>query len=137
MNLHNSHLRLRIVTEKHLRIAVFLALIAIVWTAIHLTSILCSYGEMIWYVNTIVHHLCLQVLIQLLEVDTLLQRLIRCRIENGINHLVQQRFLIYIAILDDFLQRLLSFVDRILIASQNHRLRHIARTNGDGFQFKG
>ena len=76
MNPYYPHLRLRVVAEEYLRITIFLAFIRIVRTAVNLSSILRGHGEMIRYIDTIVHHLCLEVLIQLLEVDSLLERFV-------------------------------------------------------------
>ena len=59
VNLHDTHLRLRVVSEEHLRIAVLLALVAKVWAAVHLSSILRCHREVIRDVDAVVHHLCL------------------------------------------------------------------------------
>ena len=137
VNLHDTHLRLRVVAEKHLRIAVLLALVAKIWAAVHLSSILRCHREVIRDVDAVVHHLCLEVLIKLLEVDSLLQRLVRCRVEDGIHHLVEQSLLIHIAVLHYLLQRFLRFAERIPVASENHRLRLVGRIGGDGLQLEG
>ena len=57
---------------KHLRIGVLLAFIAIVGTAIDLPPILSGYREMVRNIDTIVHELCLEILVEHLEVDALL-----------------------------------------------------------------
>ena len=137
VNLYDSHLRLRVVAEEHLGVAVFLTLVGIIRTTVHLPTILGCHRKVIRDIDSIVHHLSLEVLIQLLEVDSLLQRFIGCRIENGINHLVEQRFLIYIAILHNLLQGLLSLIKRILVAAQNHRFRLVGRIGCNGLQLEG
>ena len=76
MNLNHPHLRLRIITEKQLRITILLTFLRIVRTPVNFTTILSSYRKMIRNINAIIHHLSLQVLVQLLEIDSLLQRLI-------------------------------------------------------------
>ena len=103
VNLHDTHLRLWVVAEQHLRITIFLALVGIVWATIDLSAILRCHREVIRDVDAIVHHLRLEVLVKLLEVDAFLQRFVGCRIEDGIDHLVEQCLLIDISILHDFL----------------------------------
>ena len=70
MNLHYAHIRLRVVSEEHLRICKFLAFVSIVRTTINLSSVLCAYREVVWDVYAVVHQLCLEVLVKELEVDT-------------------------------------------------------------------
>ena len=137
VNLYDSHLRLRVVAEEYLRIAVFLTLVGIIRATVHLPAILGCYRKVIRDIDSIVHHLCLEILIQLLEVDSFLQWFIGCRVENGINHFVEQRFLIHIAILHNLLQGLLSLIKRVLVAAQNHRLRLVGRIGCNGLQLEG
>ncbi len=51
---HNAHLRLRVITEQHLLIGVFLAFLFVVGTAVHLSSVSGRYREMIWDVDAVV-----------------------------------------------------------------------------------
>ena len=106
MYLHDTHLRLWVVSEQHLRIGEFLPFIRVVRTSIHFSAVLCGDSEVVRDIDSVVHHLRLQILVEQLEVDTLLQRFVGSGIKNGINHLVKQRFLIDIAVFYNFLQRL-------------------------------
>ena len=106
MNLYYAHLRLWVVAKENLRIGELLALVRILWTTIYLSAILCAYCEVIGYVDAVVHQFGLEVLVEQLEVDTFLQRLVGSRIENGVDHLVEQSFLVDVAVLNNLLKRL-------------------------------
>ena len=137
MHLHHAHLRSRIVAEEHLRIGKLHALVGIVGTTVHLATVLCGNREMVRNVDTIIHQFRLQVLIEYLEVNSLFQRLFRCRIKHIHHHLVEQRLLVHIAVLHYFLKRFARCVVRVAIVLQNHGLGHLRGLRGDGFQLEG
>ena len=91
---------------------------------------------MIRDVHAIVHQLGTDILIEQLEVDAFLQRLIRCGIENVIDHLIEQGLLIDITVAYNLLQRLRSLGDGILIGTQDHGLRHIGGLDGECLQLE-
>jgi len=122
--------------EERLRVSVLLALLTVVRTAVHLTPVSRLHPEMIRDVDTIVHQFHLDVTIKEFEVDTLLQRLVACRIEDIVDHLVEQRFLIDIAVTHNLLQRLRGLRDAVLVSTQNHRLGHTSRLDGKGLQLE-
>ena len=103
MDVHNTHLRVRIITEKNLRIGILLAFIRIVRTTIDLSTITCIDLKMIRNGDSVVEKLCTDILIKHLEVYPLLQWLVRCSIENVIYNLIKQRPLIDISVSDNLL----------------------------------
>ena len=103
---HNAHLRLRVVAEQYLRVGELFAFVCVIRTAIYLASVLCADGKVVWYVHSVVHQLCFEVLIEQLEVDAFLKRTFRSGVEYRVDHLVEQRLLIDVAVLYYFLQRL-------------------------------
>ena len=106
VNPDDAPLRLGIVAEEHLLIAVLLALIGIVGAAVNLAPVLGGDDEVVGDVDAIVHQLSLEVLVEQAEVDALLERLLRGRVDDGEHNLVEQGLLIDIAVLDDLLQGL-------------------------------
>ena len=84
----------------------FLTFLTIVRTTVYLTSVGCFHPEMIRDVDTVIHQFRTNVLIEKLEVDTLLQRTVGRSIENIIDHLIEQSFLIDIAVTHNLLQGL-------------------------------
>ena len=85
MNLYNAHLVGRVVAEEHLRVGIFYAIASIVRTTINLATIVGGDGEVIWYVDTIVHQLCLDILVEESEVDAFLQWFLRSLVEDVVN----------------------------------------------------
>ena len=134
MHLHDAHFRLRVVAEEHLRIGVCHARLRVFRTAIDLPPVLRRHDEVIRNVDAVVHQFGLQVLVEQLEVDALFQRLVARGIENRINHLVEQRLLIDVAVFNDFLHLLVGLGNGVLVVSQNHRLRLLRGLRLDGFQ---
>ena len=123
--LHDTHFRLWVVAEENLRIGKLLAFVRIFGTAVDLTTVLCGHGEMVRNVDAVVHQLCLEVLVKQLKVDALFQRLVRCRIENGVDNLVEQRFLVDVTVLHNLLQRFRRLRQRVLVGVQDHGLGHL------------
>ena len=80
---------------------------------------------MVRNVDAVVHQLCLEVLVKQLKVDALFQRFVRCRIENGVDHLVEQRFLVDVTVLHNLLQRFRRLRQRVLVGVQDHGLGHL------------
>ena len=76
VQLDNSHLADRVVAEEYLGVGVLFSLVGIVGTTIDLATVLGRHGEMVANVDAIVHQLCLEVLVEQLEVDALLQRFV-------------------------------------------------------------
>ena len=122
VNAHHTHLRPWVVLEKILLIGKLLTFVRIVRTTEHLTTIGGRNSEMIRDVDTVVNQFGTDVLIEHTEVNTFLQRLIASSIKDVIDHLVEQCFLIDIAIANNLLHGLGSVSQRILILTQNHRL---------------
>ena len=89
VNLHNAHLVGRVVAEEHLRVGIFYAIASIVRTAVNLATVVGGDGEVIWYVDTIVHQLCLDILVEESEVDAFLQWFLRSLVEDVVNNLVK------------------------------------------------
>ena len=125
VDFHDAPLGLRVVVEEHLLVAILLALVGVVGAAVDLASVLCGDGEVVGDVDAIVHQLGLEVLVEELEVDAFLERLLRCGIDDGQHHLVEQCLLVDVAVLDDFLQGLGGLVVRLLVVVQDHGLGHL------------
>ena len=73
-------------------------------------------------------------MIELLEVDPFVQRLVACRIQNVVYHLVQQGTLIDVTLLQNLLQGAGSL--RNVLSGRNDHLRNFGRPVDDGLQFK-
>ena len=136
MYFHQTHPVLWIVAEKQLSIGVFLTLVAIVGTTIDLTTILGTYGKVVRDIDTIIHQLCLDVLIEHLEIYSLTQRLVAGGIENAVYYFIQQSLLINIAILHNLPHRLCCRGYRILVITEDHRLWHLRRLGVDSLQLE-
>ena len=104
MNLHQTHFCGRVILEKYSCIRYILTFIIIVRTTVHLFSIFIHHGKMICDINAVIKQCRFQILIQILEINTFFQRLITCRIQNVIDHLVQQCTLVQISVLYNLLQ---------------------------------
>ena len=127
MNLHHTHLRLRVVLEQLLRIGKLTTLLLEVWTAVHLAAIGCRNGEMIGNIDTVVDELSTDVAVKQTEIDAFLQRFLAGGIENIVDDLVQQRLLVDITVAHNLLHGLRSIGQRVLVLTQNHRLGHRGR----------
>lgn len=66
---------------------------------------------MVGYVNPVVNQLGTQILVEHLEVDTLLQGLVARLVEDGIDHLVEQGALVEVALFYCLLKTYGSIVD--------------------------
>ena len=75
-----------------------LTFVSIVRATIDLSSICRLHTEMIRNIDSIIHQLCSDILIQQLEINTFLQWLIRSRIEYIVYDLVKEGFLINITV---------------------------------------
>ena len=82
-------------------------------------------GEVVGNVDAIVHHLCLEILIEKLKVDTLLEGFVRGRIEDVIDDLVEHGFLVDIAVTHNLLHGLARLCLGVLICMKNHGLRSL------------
>ena len=133
---HHTRLVLRIVLEKQLRIGILLTLVDIVGTTVYLAPILRGNSEMIGDVNAVVHQFSLKVLVEQLEVDTLIERFLRSGVEDAIDHFVEQCFLINIAVSHNLTHRLRGLRNGVFVVAQNHRLGHICRFRGNGLEFE-
>ena len=136
MNAHHAALVLRVVAEQHLRICIFLALVAIVGTAVHLAPVGPRHREMIRDVDAVVHQLRLQVAVEQLEVDALAQGLVAGGEEDAVYHLVEQGLLVDVAVLHNLPHRPCGRIDRVLVVAQNHRLRDVCRLGGNRLQLE-
>ena len=137
MDSDDAHLCRRVVSEQRLRIGVFFSVGGIIRTTINLTPVLRADREVVGDVHPVVYHLGLQVLVEQLEVDSFLQRLVAGGIENRVDHLVEQSFLIDVSVLDYFLKRLRGFGNGVLVAFQNHGLGALCRSGLYGLELKG
>ena len=105
MNLYYTHLRGWVITEQHLRVSVLFTFFRVVGATVHLATILGRHGEVITDINAVIHQLGFEILVKQLEVNTLLEWFVRSGIEDRNHNLVQQRFLLNIAVFNDFLER--------------------------------
>ena len=136
MYLDNAHLRLRVVAEEHLLVGVFLAFLLVFRTAVHLAAIGGGHGEVIGNIDTVVDKLHTDVAVKHAEVDTLLQRLVTGRIEDVVDHLVQQSLLVNVALAHDFLHCLGGINQRILVLMEYHGLGNGGRFHLESLQLE-
>ena len=136
MNLHHAHLRLRVVAEQHLAVAVLLALVGVVGTAVDLAPVGCRHGEVVGNVDTVVGQLVADVGVEHAEVDALLQGLVAGGIEDVVDHLVEQCLLIDVAVAHNLLHRLGGIGQRVLVLAQNHGLGYAGGLHLEGFHLE-
>ena len=137
MYFHHPHSVDRVVAEEHLRVGVLLAVAHIVGTAVDLASVLGRHREVIGDVDAVVHHLRLQVLVQQFEVDALAQRLVRCRVEDVVDNLLQHGLLVDVAVADDLLHVAFRRRERTAVVAQDHRFRGQGRLRLEQFRLEG
>ena len=91
---------------------------------------------MVGDVDTVVLQFVADILVQELEIDALLQGLLTGCIQYIIYDLVEQGFLIDIAIAHNLLKRFRSFRQLVLVCTHHHGLGHIGWLGGEGLQLK-
>ena len=136
MNAQHTHPRGRLVAVERLGIGKLRPLIAVIGATVNLTAVLRAYGEVIRDINAVVDELCLDVLIEDAEIDTLLQRFVGRRIEHVHHHLVEQGTLIDITVLHEFLQRAAGGIVGAGVIAQDHGLGNVHRLVGHRLQLE-
>ena len=138
MYFHNTHPCRRIIQEQRLRIRAFTPLVAVIRTTVHFPSLTVYHLKVIVKItDSIVYQPRLDVLVQVLEINPILNRLVTGMIKHIEHHIIHQRTLIKISVLDHISQRARRLGNGLsTMFARNHGPRQHCRFVGKSFQFK-
>ena len=135
MDLHHAHACGWVVEKEGLCIGVLFTLVRKVRAAIDLAAVAILHPEVVLQFNTVVNQSRFDVLIQVSKVHTLLNGSVTGPVDHGPNHVIDQRTLVEVTVLNHVRQRARRLRDVVLtMLARNHCPGHRGGTVAEGFQ---